>query len=104
VPQGAWILNTAPMETTSGQVVHAWDHQNCFPGFGSSTPPPNSKGAGANADQITDCLAQYDLHQSITYQPANHYWPLQWIETGIFTALAAALSGFCFWWIRRRQN
>jgi hypothetical protein len=53
---------------------------------------------------IASCLAAYDLHESITYQAASHYWPLQWYESGIFLALAAALSGACFWQIRRRRN
>ena len=30
--------------------------------------------------------------------------PSEWYETGIFLGLAAALSGSCFWWIRRRRN
>ena len=63
-----------------------------------------AKAGGPDLDQIGACLATYDLHETVTYQPASHYWPLQWYETGIFLVLAAALSGFCFWWIRRRQN
>jgi hypothetical protein len=42
------------------------------------------------------------LRQLVTYQPASHYWPLQWAETGIFLALALALAGLCYWWVRRR--
>ena len=37
------------------------------------------------------------IREAITYQPASRYWPFQWIETGIFLALALALAGFCFW-------
>jgi hypothetical protein len=88
------------MENTSGQVIAAYIHTNCFPGFGSTGP----KGGGPDIGQITNCLAQYDLHETVTYQPASHYWPLQWYETGIFLVLAGALSGTCFWWIRRRRN
>ena len=33
--------------------------------------------------------------------PASRFWTLQAIETAIFLALAAALTGFCFWWLRR---
>jgi hypothetical protein len=39
----------------------------------------------------------------ITYQPASRFWALQWFETGIFLALAAALAGFCLWWVWRRR-
>ena len=51
-----------------------------------ATPRPD----GIAADKTAACLARYDLHETITYQPANRYWPLQWYETGIFLALAAA--------------
>jgi hypothetical protein len=27
----------------------------------------------------------------VTYQPPSHYWPFQWIESGIFVGLAAAV-------------
>ena len=40
----------------------------------------------------------------MTYHPAGHFWPLQWRETAIYTALALALSAFCFWWLRRRVS
>lgn len=42
------------------------------------------------------------FHQTITYQPASRYWPFQWAELGLFTALALALAAFSAWWIRRR--
>ncbi len=38
------------------------------------------------------------------YQPASRYWAFQWRETGIYLALAVALAGFCFWWVRRRLS
>jgi hypothetical protein len=100
MPQGAWVLSTPPVQDSSGQVVAASSHSNClFP----NTSGPLSKGGAPAASQVATCLARYDLHESITYQPASRYWPLQWYETGIFTMLAAGLSSFCFWRIRRRQ-
>jgi hypothetical protein len=29
---------------------------------------------------------------------------MQWIETGIYAALALGLTGLCFWWVRRRLS
>jgi hypothetical protein len=51
------------------------------------------------------CVSQISakFHLAVTYQPASHYWPLQWSEMGIFTAAAAVLAGFCFWWLRHRR-
>jgi hypothetical protein len=48
------------------------------------------------------CIHQLGLRQLVTYQPADRYWPLQWIELGLYLAAAAALVGFCVWWLRRR--
>jgi ABC-type transport system involved in multi-copper enzyme maturation permease subunit len=98
VPLGAWIISDPGVEDSSGQVAQMSSHITCFPGPGAF------KAGGNPIQQIGTCLAPYDLHESVTYQPASHYWPLQWIETGIFLALSAMLSGFCFLWIRRRQN
>ena len=50
-----------------------------------------------------NAVAGLHLRQLVTYQPASRFWTLQWYETGIFLVLAAALAGFCFWWINRRQ-
>jgi ABC-type transport system involved in multi-copper enzyme maturation permease subunit len=101
VPQGAWVMSAPPVEDSSGQVVAGSSHSNCL--FPSTSGPPTKTG-GPPLGQIAACLARYDLHESVTYQPASHYWPLQWYETGIFLALAGALSCTSFWWIRRRQN
>jgi hypothetical protein len=40
----------------------------------------------------------------VTYQPASRFWRFQWYETGIYTALALALAGFCFWRLRHRLS
>jgi ABC-type transport system involved in multi-copper enzyme maturation permease subunit len=100
VPQDAWVISTPPLEDSSDQVVPAHTHLNCF----SAPAPGMDKAGGPYIGQVVACLAGFDLHETVTYQPASHYWPLQWYETGIFLALAGLLSGSCFWWIRRRQN
>jgi hypothetical protein len=100
VPSGAWVISSPPVENSSGGVVAASSHLNCFP----APSPGVTKSRGPDVQQVTTCLASYDLHESVTYQPAGRYWALQWYETGIFLALAGLLSGSCFWWIRRRQN
>jgi hypothetical protein len=50
------------------------------------------------------CLAPDDLHVEITYQPASSYWPLQWIETAFYAALAALLAAASFRRIRRLRG
>jgi len=107
VPDGAWELSGPPIQDSSGHAVAATDHTDCFPGFDS--PPAQgvgvaAKGTGDRIADIGSCLAKYNLHETVTYQPASHYWPLQWIESGSFLALGGVLAGTCFWWIRRRRN
>jgi ABC-type transport system involved in multi-copper enzyme maturation permease subunit len=97
IPPGAWVISAPPVKDSSGHVVLLTSYSDCFPGPSAAKPR-------FDAGQIGACLAKYDLHETVTYQPAGHYWPLQWYETGIFLVLAGVLSGTCFWWIRRRQN
>lgn len=52
---------------------------------------------------ILSCLANHGYAQYVTYQPATRYWPFQFIEAGIFVALAAALIAVAFAVISRRD-
>lgn len=42
------------------------------------------------------------LTTSVTYQPADRFWTFQWVESGLFVALAALLLGAAFGWVRSR--
>jgi len=101
VSQGAWVLSSTPVENSSDQPIPLNAIQSCLPAIG-----PNGKGGRGGTDfaQVGSCLAHDNLHESVTYQPSSHYWPIQWFESGLFLVLTALLSGACFWWIRRRQN
>jgi ABC-type transport system involved in multi-copper enzyme maturation permease subunit len=50
----------------------------------------------------TQWLGTKHLTQELTYQPSRHFWPLQWIESGIFVALALVFAVVAVWWTRRR--
>jgi hypothetical protein len=84
---GAWVL--------SNQTITAVGHA-----FTGPVPPVCNRGS-FQACQAS--LGRLHLRQLITYQPASRFWVLQWYETAIFLALALALAGYCFWWIRRRR-
>jgi hypothetical protein len=49
-------------------------------------------------------ISRLGYRQQVAYQPAGRFWAFQWYETAIFLALAFGLTGFCFWWIRRRLS
>ncbi len=85
---GAWVLSNQTITPTGQVFTGPADPQYCGPDAG-----------------ITQCESWVDslgLRQDLTYHPANHFWPLQWTETGIFLVAAVLLAGFCFWWTRRR--
>jgi hypothetical protein len=52
---------------------------------------------------VASCLASHGCTQYVTYQPASRYWPFQFIEAGIFVALAAALVALTYAVINRRD-
>jgi hypothetical protein len=85
---GAWVL--------SNQVVTS-------AGRPTSTEPATQACVGP-ATTMQSCRAYVTtlhLRQELTYQPASRYWPLQWLESGIYLAAALLLSGLCFLRIRR---
>jgi hypothetical protein len=48
------------------------------------------------------CLRQHGIHNVLTYQPADRFWPFQGIESAIFLGLAAVLLALTVWWVRER--
>jgi hypothetical protein len=48
------------------------------------------------------CLAQHGYTQWTSYQPADRFWPFQWIEGGWLLALSALLIAATIWLVRRR--
>jgi hypothetical protein len=89
---GAWILSSGAINA-SGQHVSTIPAACLTPTTGKG-PPPDS---GA-------CMASRGIREAIVYQPVSRYWAFQWIETGIFLALALALAALCFWRLGRRRT
>jgi ABC-type transport system involved in multi-copper enzyme maturation permease subunit len=52
----------------------------------------------AQLSALLPCLARHGVRIQVTYQPASRYWQFQWLETGIFLALAAGAG-----WIGARR-
>jgi ABC-type transport system involved in multi-copper enzyme maturation permease subunit len=99
--RGDWVL----VNETVGQdgrptALPAW--------FGDCLPVPSAPATGtqrAAAGSIDDCLARLTeagYRQRVVYQPADRFWPLQWVETGLYIAASVALAAGCFWRVRRR--
>jgi hypothetical protein len=65
-------------------------------------PWPSAGGVPASAPDMPAYMAHYHLRMRYTYQPAARFWTLQWIEAGIFVALAAVLLAVLVVRVRRR--
>jgi hypothetical protein len=48
-------------------------------------------------------IKNLSLHETITYQPASHFWLIQTIETAIFVGLAALLVSSAILAVNRRR-
>jgi hypothetical protein len=100
----AWVLSSQAVDS-SGQAVDSIRLSRS----GACGPPEGGPAeAGAKpGDELSGCFAELKrlgYRQRVTYHPASRFWPFQWIETGIYTALALGLAGFCFWRIRHRLS
>jgi hypothetical protein len=72
-------------------------------GPGAPAIPASCQQAEGQINATLACLARLGYRSFTTYQPGYRFWPFQFIETGIFVALAAALLGVTFVIVRRRD-
>lgn len=61
---------------------------------------PNPPGQPSD---VAACMGHLGYHSFFTYQPGYRFWPFQFIETGIFVALAAVLIAVTFAVVRRKD-
>lgn len=89
VPSGSWILARDIVQhgqSVSGKLAFP---QECL--------RPTTRAAS------DACLTQHGFASLLKYQPASRYWTFQWIESGIFIALAAILVAVAVIAVRRRD-
>ncbi|MFB7665867.1 ABC transporter permease subunit [Kitasatospora sp. NPDC056138] len=60
-------------------------------------------GTAVCPSEPAQCIAHHSeiVQAYADYQPPSAEWPMLWTEAGICLAVAAALTAFCFLWIRR---
>ncbi|WP_242900599.1 ABC transporter permease subunit [Actinomadura terrae] len=113
---GAWVLSDYTVDP-SGRKVKSLPVSLAS---GACAPPPpraaETGGERPDGKRVADesgrgpaekCyaeIARLGYRQHVTYHPANRFWTLQWAETGLFALLSAGLTGFCFYWVRRRLS
>jgi hypothetical protein len=71
------------------------------PAAGAPDPSAGLRGRTPDPHALQACLDSLHLRQVLTYQPASHYWPLQWSEMGVFLAIAVLAAAVCVWRVRR---
>jgi hypothetical protein len=113
-PPNSWTLSshivTGNGHVASSAQLAGFVHQYCSSVSLGGGPPgggvPGPQPGGPGLDAARACLqhAAQSFRLLVTYQPAGRYWTFQWLETGIFFALALACVAGCFWWITRRAS
>ncbi|GGL30203.1 ABC transporter permease [Planomonospora parontospora] len=96
---GAWVLSSELVDP-AGRTIAASGEEGVIEGV--STTSGACAPAAGSPDGCPAEVNRLGYRQQATYQPLERFWPLQWIETGIYALLTAGLTWFCFWWIRRR--
>ena len=91
---GAWIISSGAVNAAGQSVNLGGVAASCYP----------AGGKGPSAAAVWQCLNRKGIRAAVTYLPGSRYWPLQWIETGIFLALALVLAGSCSWRLGRRRT
>jgi len=97
---------------TNGTLLYSQGSGAWFTGFGYRHIPgshfPSSQAyvnhsvnACFRIDAPQSCLASHGIQFGEFYQPASHYWALQWGEAAAYVAAAAALFGLTVWAVRR---
>ena len=99
----AWVLTNQTVDADHRAVeLPAW--------FADCLPPPPGDGTGGDT-QVTPgpgtmnaCftrLTSEGYRQHLVWHPRDHFWPLQWAETGLYLVASAGLAGLCVWRTRR---
>jgi ABC-type transport system involved in multi-copper enzyme maturation permease subunit len=100
-PTGSWVQSETPALNSAGQPIQTRAILTCWSQMAGGS---SGKGGSPGFGSLGACLAPQNLHVDITYQPADRYWPLQWIETALYLVFAALLAAACFRRIHRLRG
>lgn len=70
------------------------------PHFGQ--PGPAVSASATQMAQMSQYLHEHGLRYLAVFQPDDRFWTFQFIEAGIFAALAVMLFIFSSWWLQKR--
>ncbi|MBG0831809.1 ABC transporter permease [Planomonospora sp. ID67723] len=98
---GAWVL-ASDLVDPSGRTIASNGAEGVVKGVSTTSGPCAPAAGPPSANGCPAEVNRLGYRQKATYQPIERFWPLQWIETGVYALFAAGLTWLCFWWIRRR--
>ena len=100
LPDSEWILSQEWL--TKG---HRAVSQSALGSFlQQHRPQLAGKGGVPQSMDVWQYLVHQGFTRSITYQPADRFWALQWIESGWLLALSVLLIAATVWLVRRRAT
>ena len=72
-----------------------------LPPAGSPSPDGVVTSCNDHLDAYSTCYAAHHVQYGEVFQPASHYWVLQWREAAIYLTAALLLLGVGWWAVRR---
>ena len=95
IPPHAWIIGTIAVDPEGRRVSNENVNELMREYFAIPQRLPGINDA--------DWLRERGVVRLWQYQPAERFWLFQWIESGIFTALAAICALLTFWRVKTRD-
>ena len=99
VPSAVVTLLNGPIHFPGLATMRVACRAGC-PGTGTNSVPPITGHLG----DLVLSVAHSGHQLVIGYVPAGRFWTLQFIESGLFLAIAAAALGAAIWLLRRRTT
>ncbi|MFI6499494.1 ABC transporter permease [Nonomuraea typhae] len=102
---GAWVLSSRLLDP-SGRTIAESGAEAPVQVSATSGPcaPPGRPEPEGGLNTCVEEVNRLGYRQAATYQPFARFWTFQWLEIGIYTLFSLGLTGFCFWWLRRRRS
>jgi ABC-type transport system involved in multi-copper enzyme maturation permease subunit len=91
---GDMVLSRA-LRAADGRTLMTDAYVSC--GAGPAGPPAG----GGGGDPVATVCSSPGAYNWLSYQPADRFWPFQYLESGIFVVLAAALLLLAFRKVRQ---
>ncbi|TDB84426.1 ABC transporter permease [Actinomadura sp. KC216] len=102
--RGAWTITNNTVDRSGNTVSEIGLPKSA--GSPCDPPGPDQQGGPPTGppQKCFDYIKEQGYRQKVVYHPDSHFWALQRAETGLFAVLALGLTGFCFYWTRRRLS